>query len=295
MLARRSMPTPKQCAGILIFAATCVHAAVEKKAPVVFVQTLKTAELYDSLSYPARVVSKQSASVLSEVDGMVAEVSVRLGEPVKAGRKILILKHTDPVYRYAPVIVRSPIAGNISLIEVNPGSQVARGQKLITITDPSHSRVLIELPAADLMAVQYGMKGEFKSHTDTIEMKVVGVSPTIDPTTGTATCELEPVHATATLSQGYLGQVSFKANIRKGLTVPDHAIVYRGNEIFLRVVREGRSHLTAVKLGKRQRGSTEIMSGIADGDVIIESASKHVSDGDEVTIEGAKKAEGEKT
>ncbi len=262
------------------------RAAIEKKAPVVFVQTLKTSELFEALSYPARVVPSQSATVLSEIDGRVAQVSVRLGEPVKAGTKLLTLKHTDPVYRYAPVVIRAPIAGNVSLIDVGSGSQVARGQKLVAITDPSRARILIELPAADLPSVQYGMKGEFRAASGSLPVQVAGVSPAIDPLTGTATCELELAEgAKAHLPPGSLGQVSFKANVRKGITVPDHALVYRGTDTFLRVVRDGKAHWIKVGLGKRQRGFTEVSSGVSDGDVVIERASKHVSDGDEVAVE----------
>lgn len=276
-----------------------------KKIPVVFLQAAEKKELFDTYSYPARVIPMVSAEVLSEAEGVVTKVFAPLGKPVKKGEKILSIQHTDPVYQYAKAIVRAPVSGVVSKFSVRTGTQVKRGQELLTVTDPEKVKVSVEVAAVDLPVIRKGIKAKFRptGREEYIDVEVSGVSPFVDPRTGTATCELvvESKEKTNILYPGVVGQVTFKANERKGFVVPDIAIYYQGKNPLLRVVDDKSiSREVAVKLGKRERGTVEVLSGLKPGDRFIQRASRHVADGQEVIIQGAeedskdKKTEGAK-
>jgi multidrug efflux pump subunit AcrA (membrane-fusion protein) len=267
-------------------------AAPEKpKVATVFVSEAKPQDLFDLLSYPARVEPKVSTTILADSDGVVSKLVVSLGQSVPRRGRLMTITHTDPVYRYAPVHVTAPVAGVVSQVEVTEGTEVAKGQKLALVTDPTQVRLKLEIPAADLKALQAGLKtgmtGEFtpSGRDEKIAVRIKGVSPYVDPATGTATCELELASASAAVAPGSVGQVSFQANRRQGFSVPDHALLYKGDDPYLRLAQEGKAKLVAVKLGRKQRGVVEILSGLTPGALVIERASRYVADGEEVSVQ----------
>lgn len=267
-------------------------AAIEEKpkAPSVFVMKAKPEELFDQLSYPVRVVAKLNSTLLAETDGVVSAVPLGLGRRVSKGERILSITHTDPVYQYAPAAVTSPIAGVVSSLDVTEGTQVTRGQRLGTVTDPARIHLTSEIPAQDLPFIRKGAEGSLRvsSSAEPIRVRVTGVSPFVDPATGTAPCEialLPTKGARPLLAPGEVGQVSFKARARQGVSLPDHAITYKGTDPFVRVLEGTKSKRVAVVLGTKQRGYVEILKGLAPGAVIVERSSRFVADGEEVSVQ----------
>jgi len=275
----------------LCFCILATGAPEKPKGPTVFVSTAKHESLYDILTYPARVMPLINATILAESDGIVADIPAKLGTPVTRNKKILTLKNTDPVFSYAPISITSPVSGVVSSVEVTQGSRVAKGQKLATITDPSRVNVQIEIAISDRTAIQSNLEGEMKiaSFERPVPVKVTGVSPLVDPATGTATAELTVINPEKypVLAPGTVGRVSFRAREHSGIQVPEDAIVYRGRETFLRTIHEGKAKLAKVELGPIRRGSVEVLKGIDPGAQVIVRASSYVADGETVDVQTA--------
>lgn len=109
----------------------------------------------------------------------------------------------------------------------------------------------------------------------------------VDPATGTATAELlfvDPKSA-ATVPLGLIGKVSFAVNKRQGVQIPEHAIVYRGKETFVRVVENNKAKIKPVVIASTQRGLCEISSGLEPNETVILRSSRFVADGQTVTIQ----------
>lgn len=276
---------------ILIQGEVQVQAVTEKpNQAVVFVNLVKAAELFDFLTYPARVVAKINSTVLSETDGVITKILAPLGQWVSRGQRLLTITHTDPVYQYAPMEVTAPAAGVVSLVEVTEGSQVIKGQRLLAVTNPSQVKITIEVPAQDMNALSRGTLGEFRieGRDDPVPVKVRGMSAWVDPATGTATCELELEKQKKPLTNllpGVVGQVTFKTRVRKGISIPDHAVFFKGNETFVRLLDNGKAKQVAVRLGHKQRGYVEVLNGLSDGAPLIERTSRFVGEGEAVVVQ----------
>ena len=288
------------------FAPSFAQAAIEKK-PIVFVRAVQLKELAETLDYPARVEPRVKASVTAEVDGVVTKIIAPLGSVVKNRAPLLVIRNTDPVYQYAPMVVASTVSGVVSRVEVTEGSRVVRGDKLVLVTDPDHVRIVVEVTAQDALAIKPGLEAELKSagmdNQEPIKLKVEGISPFVDPSTGTASCELDvekvaaakmgktKIPATvARLPQlGMIGRVSFRVNIRKGISISDSAITFRGHDPYVRIVVDGNAKLVAVTLGRKESGSVEILKGLKPGDQVVERASGFVADGEAVDVQVADK------
>jgi membrane fusion protein (multidrug efflux system) len=268
-------------------ASTPPPAAEARPPATVLAERLKPTELFDELSYPARVLSRVNTVIRADVDGTVTDIQSQLGRRVGARKRIFKIAQLDP--RYAPVWAITPLAGVISSIDVSLGSQVARGQSLATLTDPSRLRIMVEVPAMDLPVFANGSPtGEFRltERSESVAVRVRGVSPAVDPATGTAQAELEAVPGgTFALTPGMIGQVTFRANPRKGVVVPEVAILYEGDSPFVRLVDQGKTNRVKVALGRRSRGNVEITRGLENGGQVVVRSSRFVSDGEAVKVE----------
>jgi multidrug efflux pump subunit AcrA (membrane-fusion protein) len=284
-IARASAP-----AFVLTALIASVAMAATENPAIVFVGAVKPTELYEVLTYPARVVPKVNTIILAETDGIVSHIFAPLGQRVSRKQKVLSVTHTDPVYQYAPVAMTAPVSGVVSSVDVTEGSQVTKGQKLASVTDPSQVRITVEIPAQDLPSLRRGMEGEFRfSGSDgKVALKVRGISPFVDPATGTASCELELAAGKTTLAPGILGQVSFKANNHQGISIPDYAVIYRGTDTFVRLVEAGKAKQIPIKLGRKERGNVEIMGGLQANSQLVLRTSRYVADGEAVTVQEQK-------
>ncbi len=289
--------------------------------PVVTTQVAEPQRVAQMLTFPARIESKINARILAESDGVVQRIVAPLGSKVRRGSGLLVIKNVEGGFSYAPLTVTSPVTGTVSQVKVTVGSQVARGQELAIVTDPSQLRLAVEVSASDLPAMKVGMQGEFTASVleQSVAVRLVGLSPWVDPSTGTATAELtvdpsqskktdptksdlvsnslvSPITKSAatvvtkgtkdiSLVPGTLGQVRFEINPHQAFVLPDFAIVYKGNVTFVRIVVDGKANRVPVKLGPKQRGQFEVIEGLKKGDVVVEHTSAYIADGAAVQIQ----------
>ena len=267
-----------------------LFAAPEKpgpeKTPIVYTDSVKSKELFDTLTYPARVTPSVNASLLSDADGIVHKIFAPLGRPVKKGQRVLTIKNTDPVYDYAPLAVNAPVTGVVSGIEVTEGSRVMKGQKLATIINPKDLKIVIEVSAYDVATLQPGMAGHLTAYgvEKPVDVKIVGVSPFVDPATGSATAELR-ANIDGILAPGMVGRISFKARQHAGVEIPESAISYRGQETFIRLVDAGKAKFQKIEVGQSRRGMVEVLKGVEEGQSFIVRSNSFVSDGEKVTVQ----------
>lgn len=270
---------------VFILCLVSIGMAAPEAPTSVFVEPAKKAQIADVLSYPARVIPKINASLISEAEGVITKIIAPLGIAVRPNQKLIQIKNTDPVYNYAPYYVEAPVGGVVSLLEVSEGSRVSKGTKLGTITDPARITINIEIAAADLSVLSRGQSGELRApHLEgTVPVKILGISPFVDPATGTATAELSLTDPKKPVPPGSVGSVIFKVREHSGILVAENALYYRGKNPFVGVVVEGKAKYVPVVLGQTRRGMAEVLEGIREGDQLIIRASGFITDGDAVT------------
>lgn len=265
--------------------------ATSSAKPTVIVAEVVFTSLSKQLTYPARVIPEVNVPVLADIDGVVPRVFVHLGESVKKGAALLSLQHNEPGYEYKSMMLNAPISGVISLVDVNPGSPVTKGQKLVVITDPKRVYVEIEIAAADLSLVSTGLVGKLSLPTissgQSIDVEISGISPLIDSATGTASCQLRSVKKEdfVYLKPGLVGQVMLDVDKHRGIEVPESALVYKDKDILVRIIQNGKIKEAKIIAGDTRKGKVEILSGLKEKDVIVVRSSGFLTDGLDVTVE----------
>lgn len=150
----------------------------EKKIKTVFVTSAVKKEISDTFIYPARIIPKVNAAILSESQGVVSKLQVGLGDKVKKNANLVLIRHSDPVYQYKPLNIKTPVNGVVSNILVTEGTLVAKGERLMTITAPDKYHIRIEITASDLSHIKKGTSGKLLlKRQDEIDVVVKGVSP----------------------------------------------------------------------------------------------------------------------
>ena len=77
-----------------------------------------------------------------------------------------------------------------------------------------------------------------------------------------------------------------------GVTVPDDALVFRDNRVYVPVVRGGRLHLVSVRLGRDDGYRVEISGDVHSGDLVAMNAGQAARDGEEVRVVRGQKSGG---
>jgi multidrug efflux pump subunit AcrA (membrane-fusion protein) len=255
------------------------------KEKVVFTLKASATEIADQFSYPAEILPEITSDTLADFKGEVVAIKALVGQEVKKGEEVLRLRHLDPLFQNKTLSYRAPFAGIISEVPVSLGTQVGQGEKLFNLIDPVKKKIQIQLTENDMRSLKVGdlAELEFIGIEEKISVQVIGISPKLDLTTGTALTLLKPVKELK-LPAGNLAKVHFKTNLRKGILVPDHALSYVGRDLFLRTVVEGKVVFKPIKIGKKKGVMVEVLEGISDGEIIIERTNSYLDKGDSVVV-----------
>jgi multidrug efflux pump subunit AcrA (membrane-fusion protein) len=279
---------------VAVMASPAAPAAIPEKLMTVVVRKAQKTEVGQTLSYPATVEPKIRATILAESDGVVRKIHAQLGQPVKGGGRLFTVQQTDPIFQYAPVGTISPVGGVVSELLITEGALVTKGQKLAVVTDPKDLKVLVEVPARDMSLLTKGLVGRLESPAlaQPLELRLAGVSPSVDPATGTAAAELIPSPKESLfLRPGIIGKITFKADVHSGFLVPEDAVLQSQDKNFIRLVVDQKIKKVPVTLGARLRGQIEITSGLEEGYAVVERSSGFVAEGETVKVEEATQQE----
>jgi membrane fusion protein (multidrug efflux system) len=278
----------------LFSAGTAVAAVAPPEKAKVIVEEVKRSEDSKRFVVPVRVEAKMRSALVAEVEGWVTKILKPLGSKVRAGEVVLYIENKDPTFTYAAVPIRAPVAGVISQMEPSLMSRVTKGDALFSVIDPKALKLTADIAGSDLPLVKPGSKGSFKadlSDEGELKIKVTGISPLVDPRTGTAPAELEFQGGSKNLpSIGSVGHALFEVSLGKVTLVPESAVTYSDGKPVVRVISgKGTVEKKPVQLGEQKEAFLVIKSGLKEGERLVLRSNRPLKDGDAVEIEAAGK------
>lgn len=282
-------------------AATAFHGRQALSSPAtpdkakVIVQELKPTDDLKRLLVPVKVEAKVSSLVTADSEGFVTKIVKPLGSRVKAGEVVLYIENKDPAFTFAKVPVRAPVAGVVSQLYPSLMSKVARADKLFVVMDPRDLKLTAEIPGSDLALVAPGTKGVFKAQLESeggAAITVTGISPLVDPRTGTASAELEFAKAEKGKSLdlpsiGMVGHALFEMSRGKVLLIPESALGYSDGKPTVKVLgSDGLVKRKPIELGEQKESLLVVKNGLSAGEKLIVRANRGVKDGEAVDVDG---------
>ncbi len=184
--------------------------------------------------------------------------------------------------------ILAPIAGVVVSKGVSAGELVGPGSPVVRIEDQSAVKVGLEVPDRDVVRLRRGMR--VAARVDALqgrdfsgEVETVGTAA--NPVTRSFLVEARIDNSDGSLRSGMVAAVDIEIERRDGLAAPATVLVDpRENRAVVLEVTEGVVRRREVTLGRRIGDDVEILSGIAEGALLVVSGQERLRDGDPVTV-----------
>lgn len=260
----------------------------KKDLPIVTMEKAALESIEQKLYYPVQIKSRVDSKVLADNEYIVIKRLVTLGQKVKKGTPLLELRRQDTSVHFENRILRSPVKGVVASIPTQVGQYVVRSKELIHINDPKKLYGQIEVSAADYNKIQTNLVGKVNLNSlnlKDIPVKVKAIGSAVDQVTGTVAVELEFTNKKELLIPGVLGQAELTLNQEQKILVPEKALYYIGEEVFIPVLDKDKAvKKIPVKLGKRYKERIEVLEGLDVGTDYIKQAAKYLTNGSQVKV-----------
>lgn len=178
--------------------------------------------------------------------------------------------------------ITSPVSGVVVKKFAEAGATASPGSPLLSIEDNSQYRLEAAVEESRSRSVRIG--GRVVIKIDALgEGEVMGtiaeILPTADAASRSYTVKID-LPANAALRSGLYGLARFPTAQKEALTLPQTAIVQRGQLTGVYVVGpDGKVFFRIVTTGSTSEGAVEILSGVSEGDEVAGSDVDRLTDG----------------
>jgi membrane fusion protein (multidrug efflux system) len=179
-------------------------------------------------------------------------------------------------------IIRAPFAGRVGLRNVSIGSYVSPGTVITTLDDTSTIKLDFSVPEVFLATLAEGLEVSARTaaYPDTeFKGKVSSIDSRLDPVSRSIVVRARIDNKDGRLKPGMFMTVKLMRSDAPALMLPEEALVPEGSRKFVFVVRDGKAERVEVQTGRRRPGEVEIVSGLAEGDVVVTEGTQKIRDG----------------
>jgi membrane fusion protein (multidrug efflux system) len=184
--------------------------------------------------------------------------------------------------------LRSPAEGYITERLIEAGGRVSANQQAFTVEDFKPLLVRVYVPTSDAIALGTGLPARVTTEIikgEVFRGSVTLINPRVDVQTGTIKVTVEVYDDTLHLRPGMFVEVRIATGAKDNvLVIPRKAILFKTGKTYVFVLQDGKALQREVSLGLTEEDEAEVLTGIAEGDVIISVGVENLKDGQPVTI-----------
>ena len=259
---------------IVIIGRTLVGNHFKKKfskrpPPGIIVTEVIKKEFSEKIETFGTAISKKSETFKIKKDDLFEDL--RLKDFVKKGEILIKLKSGNII---------APFSGVLGYTGLTEDILVSNNIVIITLDDNSVIYSDIKIPENYSASIKKGLPVEVKltSYKNKIFVGEVDfVSSRINADTRSLLSRIKIDNKDLELISGSLLEVGVKFNLRNSLSVPDTSVMIEGDKSYVyKINEENIANKTEVKTGIRTDKSIEIISGLAEGDIIVAEGLKKV-------------------
>ena len=214
-------------------------------------------------------ISKESKTFRIKKDDILG--NLKLKNYVKKGETLIKLKSGNIV---------APFNGVLGYTGLTEDILVSNNIIIITLDDNSTIYSDIKIPENYSAYMKEGLPVDIKisSYRDKMfKGEVNFVSSRINADTRSLLSRIKIDNKDLELISGSLLEVAVKFNTRNSLSVPDTSVMVEGDKSYVYLINdENIANKTEVKTGLRSNENIEIISGLAEGDIIVAEGLKKV-------------------
>jgi RND family efflux transporter MFP subunit len=176
--------------------------------------------------------------------------------------------------------IAAPFAGVVTAKSVEPGNLATPGAPLLTIEQEGSYRLEASVDESKLPSVRVGQAVEVA--LDALDRKlnarVTEVVPAVDSASRAYTVKID-LPGVPQLRSGMFGRAMFPLAARSVMTIPQAALVARGQLQSVLVVDEGTARTRLITAGRRDKDAIEVLSGLSAGERVVAPIPAGLEDG----------------
>ena len=235
---------------------------------IIITEVVKT-DFSEKIQSFGTAVSKKNDSFRIKRSDLISELD--LAEYVKKGDLIVKLKDNDIVAPFSGVLGYRGITGDI----LDSNNSI-----IITLDDNSVIYSDLKIPEVFAPVIKKGLPiiAKFSGNKDKIYNGTVSaVSSRINAETRSLLIRVKIDNVDAELIPGSLLEVTVNYNQRNSIGIPDTSIMLEGDKIYVYKVSEKNiTDKAEIKIGIRNNGYVEVLSGLSIGESIVAEGLKKV-------------------
>lgn len=249
-----------------------------KSRPIsVISHTVKESDFFQSIETFGTAIANKSFSIRIKKEDIIKSIDFNKQQIIKKGSVIASLKDRNIV---------APFEGRLGKREITPGILGNNNSIIATLDDSKKLKVDIKLPENYVGILRNGLKVQAK--TDAFNKifngEVKTISSRVDPTSRSILAQIEVLNPRLELIPGILLNIKVIYDQRKSLSIPEESLVIQGNNKFVYLIDNNILKKQNIKIGLRNFGKVEVLSGLEIGDRIVAEGTNKVRNKAKVKI-----------
>ena len=241
----------------------------KRPPPAIIVINIDNKKFSEKIESFGTAISKRAESFRIKREDLVSDLV--LNDYVKKGDLIVKLKEKNITAPFDGILGYRGITGDI----LGSGSSI-----IITLDDNSTIYSDLKIPETFASFIKKGLpvKAKFSGNKNKIYNGIVhAVSSRINPETRSLLIRVKINNENSELIPGSLLEVTINYNERNSLGIPDTSIMLEGDKIYAyKVSEKDITNKVEIKIGIRNDGYVEVISGLSKGDNIVAEGLKKV-------------------
>jgi membrane fusion protein (multidrug efflux system) len=169
--------------------------------------------------------------------------------------------------------IRSSISGIISDRLIKVGNMINTDQEVFEITDFDPILAVLKVPEHEMAKIRKGQQALLEADAiknETFEGKVLRVSPTVDPQTGTFEVTVYIRDESKQLKPGMFGRVRIVYDTHQNaLMIPKNAVIEEDGLSSVYVIKNNLAYRRNINTGYSNGENIEVLDGLAPSDTVV--------------------------
>ncbi|OPX87157.1 MAG: Macrolide export protein MacA [Pelotomaculum sp. PtaB.Bin104] len=184
-------------------------------------------------------------------------------------------------------VVAAPMSGLVAAVNIESGEIAGPQTIAVTLVNLDSVKVKVNLSENVVGAIKPGLAipVEITSLNRTVTGTVAAIAPQVDPSTRAFPVEINLNNKEGDIKAGMVASLRLETGVSQGaVAVPADAVIEREGQYSVFLLVDGVAKETPVKTGITSGQLTEIKEGVQEGQEVIVSGNRLVSDGQKVKV-----------
>ena len=247
-----------------------------RPAPGVIVTVVEKSNFYKSLETFGTAIAQNSKTYRVKKDDIAGNLNIE-NRFVQKDEIIIALKNGENIV--------ADFQGKVGTREIAQGV-LGSSSLIITLDDLKKIVIDIKVPENYVSVLKKGLKVEISNSAfnKNFNGQIDSVSSRVDPSTRSILARVIVDNSKFEIIPGQLMTVKVIYDEVEQLGVPESSITIQGNTAFVYVINGETVEKKNIEIGKRNFGKVSVLSGIAEGDLVVSEGISKVRDKGKVKI-----------